>query len=778
MSTAASHKTACILCYVNCGLEVEIDGRQITKVRGDRDNPKSKGYLCQKAARLPYYQGAGDRLTTPLRRKEDGTFEAIDWETAIREIAERLNAIRAHHGGYSFGYYGGGSQGNVLGGPYGFGVMRAMGASLVFNALSQEKTGDFWVNGEMFGGQGVHTAEDVDNAQLLVVLGCNPWMANGFARARDAINSIRKDPDRRMLVIDPRRTEVAEYADLHLRLRPGTDALLLGAILSLIVRRGGEAREFLAERTTGFEEVRAALLNVPVDEWIAAAEVSRSDVEAAVDMILAAPSMTVRVDVGMQQARNSTLNSYLEKLLFLLTGNFAKPGANGLHTWLQPMFGHSKPTDRAPVTGQLKIAGLLPPNTLPAHILTDHPERMRALFVDSSNPANTATNTALVEEALQALELLVVIEIAMTETARFSHYILPAANQFEKWENTLFNWEYPHNFFHARAPLFPPLEGTLIEPEIYTRLLRAMGDMPSDLVLADLRDKAAVDRRDFSEAFSSLIRSDRKYAAVSPSILYETLGKTLPDGAAALAVWWPAAHRCASELGDAVRHAGIEGEGFELGENLFNAIITRRSGFAFSHLEYDQTWRLIRHGDGKVHLAVREMLDWLARLDPAEAEPDATYPLMLIGGQRRHYNANQIIRDPRWRKNDPDGALHLHPDDLATYGGQEGGWMAVETKVGRVVVRVESDPALRKGQASLPHGYGQVFDTTEGQVTVGPRLNILTDCDDCDPIAKTPYHKNVAIRVRPATPDEIVSMERQARVIATMGAPAGKSISV
>jgi anaerobic selenocysteine-containing dehydrogenase len=103
--------------------------------------------------------------------------------------------------------------------------------------------------------------------------------------------------------------------------------------------------------------------------------------------------------------------------------------------------------------------------------------------------------------------------------------------------------------------------------------------------------------------------------------------------------------------------------------------------------------------------------------------------------------------------------------------------MAVETRVGRIVVRVEADPALRKGQASLPHGYGQVFDTPEGQVTVGPRLNILTDCDDCDPIAKTPYHKNVAIRVEPATPHEVVGMERQARIIATMGSTAGKSAS-
>jgi anaerobic selenocysteine-containing dehydrogenase len=183
-----------------------------------------------------------------------------------------------------------------------------MSASLHFTALSQEKTGDFWVNGKLFGSQNCHTAEDVDNTDLLVVLGCNPWMANGFARARDAIKAIRKDSARKLLVIDPRRTEVAEDADLHLRLRPGTDAYLLGAILSLIVRRGGEAKEFLAQRTVGFETVRDALLQVPVDDWIRAADVPRAQVEEAVDMILAAPSMTVRVDVGMQQraTRRST----------------------------------------------------------------------------------------------------------------------------------------------------------------------------------------------------------------------------------------------------------------------------------------------------------------------------------------------------------------------------------------------------------------------------------------------------------------------------------------
>jgi anaerobic selenocysteine-containing dehydrogenase len=429
------------------------------------------------------------------------------------------------------------------------------------------------------------------------------------------------------------------------------------------------------------------------------------------------------------------------------------------------MWGHSKPNDVAPVTGQQKIAGLTPPNDLPAHILTDHPERMRALFVDSGNPANSVTNTALVEQALDALELVVTVDVAMSETARHSHYVLPAANQYEKWENTLFNLEYPHNYFHLRAPLFDPLPGTLPEPEIYTRLLRAMGDMPDDTTLADLRRKAAEDRPAFAVAFRELLKSDPKFSAVGPSILYETLGPLLPDGAAAAAVWWLGAHKCASELGDAVRRAGLEGEGFELGENLFAAILAGRSGIAFTHVEYDETWSLLRHADQRVRLAVPELLEWLARLDPADAEPDPDYPLMLIGGQRRHYNANQIIRDPRWRKNDPGGALHLHPDDLEAVGGAEGDWMAVVTRVGRIVVRAEVDENLRPGQASLPHGYGQIYDTPAGQVTVGPQLNLLTDCDDCDPIARTPYHKNVAVRVERATEIEIRAMlEQEARI--------------
>jgi len=682
--------TACILCYINCGIEVATNGREIVRVRGDKAHPGTHGYLCQKAQRINFYQNHADRLTTPLRRLPHGGFEAINWDTALTEIAQKLNALRTEYGGKAFAFYGGGGQGNHLGGAYGVSLMRAMGSANYYSALSQEKTGDFWVNGFLFGAQTAHTTEDVEHCDLLVVLGCNPWLAHGFRNARNFINEIKKDPHRHLLVIDPRRTEVAEAADLHLQLQPGADAFLLSAILSMILQRGGEAAEFLTTHTVGFDEVREALLNVPIDDWIRHAGVTRAEVERAVEMILAAEAMSVRVELGIQQGRHSTLNSYLEKLLFLLTGNFGRKGTNNLHSWLQPLWGNSR-GERSAVSGQEQIAGLYPPNRLPAEILTDHPDRIRAVWVDSSNPLNTAADTKAMEAAFQALDLVVVVDVALTETAVLADYVLPAASQYEKWEYTLFTFEFPTNYIHLRPPLFTPLPGTLPEPEIYTRLLRYMGDLPSETELLELRKLATQDHSAFHKQFMTFLGDRRTLAAIAPVVLYETLGRTFPDGSGAACLLWLAAHRLAAEQPDAVRATGLEGEGPVLGEALFEKIRTSPSGAAFSAHAYEQVWSLIKHKDRKIHLAVPQLLTWLQSLDPAKEQIDQHYPFMLIAGQRRWYNANQIFRTPAWRKDDPDGALHIHPDDITLLNAMDGGWMTVETHTGSLVVRIAAD---------------------------------------------------------------------------------------
>src|SRR5215471_14378555 len=560
MPSSDWRKTACNLCYVNCGLEVLVENERIIKVRGDRDNPKSQGYLCNKAARIPFYAHHRDRLTTPLRRRADGGFDAIDWDTAIAEIAARLREVVERHGGKSIALYGGGGQGNHAGGAYANAMLRALGSRHVFNALSQEKTGDFWVNGHMFGSQTCHTAEDVHHCDLLFVIGANPWIAHGFPNARDHLNQIRKDPNRKLIVIDPRRTETAEMADLHLAVRPGADAFLLGAILATLVRRDALDHEFLREHTTGFAEVKEALLEIPVETWAAAAGIGLAEIERCADMMAQAKAMTVRVELGIQQGVNSTLNSYLEKLLIMLTGSFGRKGTNQLHSWLQPLWGNS-PTQRYAATDSEVIAGLLPPNVFPLAVLADHPDRLRAVWIDSSNPANTAANTEEVEKALRALDLCVVVDVAMTETAHLAHYVLPASSQYEKTEFTLFSFEFPRNYFHVRAGVVAPLPGTLPEPEIYLRLARAIGLLPGDNALAPLREAASHSRAAFAAEFRAFLGANPTAAPLGALVLYNTLGATLPDGVAAAAPLWPAAQACAKRSPQAVRRAlGANGD--------------------------------------------------------------------------------------------------------------------------------------------------------------------------------------------------------------------------
>jgi len=167
--------TACILCECNCGIEVRLggdDGRRFERIRGDKAHPASHGYTCEKALRLDHYQNGRHRLTSPMRRRADGTYEEIDWDTAINEIADRFAVVRDTHGGESIFYYGGGGQGNHLGGSYSTATRGALGSRFRSSALAQEKTGEFWVNAKMLG---THVRGDFEHTEVAVFFGKNPW---------------------------------------------------------------------------------------------------------------------------------------------------------------------------------------------------------------------------------------------------------------------------------------------------------------------------------------------------------------------------------------------------------------------------------------------------------------------------------------------------------------------------------------------------------------------------------------------------------------------------
>jgi anaerobic selenocysteine-containing dehydrogenase len=742
-------QTACILCSINCGIEVQLDGRRIARVRGDRAHPASHGYTCEKPARLDHYQNGRHRLTTPLRRRADGGFEAVDWDTAIREVAARFAHVRDRFGGASILYYGGGGQGNHLPGAYARATRGALGSTYASNALAQEKTGEFWVDGRLYGRPSCHTAPDFEHAEVAVFLGKNPWQSHGFPRAREALRKLAKDPARALVVIDPRRTETAELADFHLQVRPGTDAFALAALLALVVEEGGVDRAFVEARTVGAEDVLTALAEVPIADYCARAGLEAADVRAVARRIARASSLSILEDLGVQQAPHSTLNSYLEKLVVLLTGNFGKRGGVNLHTQFGALIGRGAGDRRSPVGNHRIIGGMIPCNAIPEEILTDHPKRFRALLVESANPAHSLADSQRMRQAIEALDFVVAIDVALSETGRLADYVLPASSQFEKWEATFFTLEFPTNAFHLRRPILEPLPGTLPEPEIHRRLVRALGAY-TDADLAPLHAAAAKGREAYAAAFFAALAARPALASVAPVVLYETLGPTLPDGAAAASAIWALAHQCAQAYPESLRRAGFDGaSSFEQGERLFEAILAGRSGVIFSVDEPEESFARIVHPDGRVHLAVPELLEELRALhaeDPAERDP--AFPFVLAAGERRTSTANTIYRDPEWRRKDAQGALRMSPEDAARLGIADGGRARITTKRGSAEAIVEITDTLRPGHVTLPNGLGLAYpDATGAETVVGVPPNELTASEDRDPVAGTPWHKHVRARV-------------------------------
>ncbi len=740
-------KTVCILCSVNCGVEVKLDGRHITRVRGNREHVASHGYACEKAQRLDYYQNGRDRLTSPLRRRPDGSFEQVSWDIAIREVAERLVHVRDTYGGASIFYYGGGGQGNHLVGSYGASTRRALGSVFSSNALAQEKTGEFWVDHMLFG---TGLSGCYQHAEVAMFVGKNPWQSHGFQRARSILRDIAADPNRALIVMDPRRTETAEMADYHLRVRPGTDAFCLAAILGVLVQEDLIDRDFIRDRTQNSDELFAALTDVPVADYCERAGVTAALVREVARRIARASSVSVYEDLGIEQSLHSTLNSYLEKLLFAVTGTVGKAGGMNAGTSLTGMFGGALSSQTSPVGGHRIIGGLIPANVIPDEILTGHPGRFRAMLIESENPAHSVADSARMREALRALDFVVVIDVAMTESAREAHYVLPASSQYEKWEATFFGAAFhaeTHyaNTFTLRAPILDPIPGTLAEGEIHRRLVRAIGAM-SDEDLAPLHAAAVKGRTAYAKELTRVVSDRPHLAQVMTVLLYETLGPTLGAGNENAASVWGIAHNFARRYPESLRRAGFSGEGGELGEALFDAILSNRSGVVVSIDPYEETWRRI-HG-GRINLAIPDLMPELKSLRDEHPSCDPEFPFVLSAGQRRSSTANTIIRDPQWRPKDPVGALWMNPADASSLGVQSGGRVRIITKRASAESVVVLTDTMLPGHVALPNGTGLWYPDREGQeFQHGVAPNELTVTEDRDWFAGTPFHKHVPARI-------------------------------
>ncbi|WP_319406565.1 molybdopterin-dependent oxidoreductase [uncultured Desulfosarcina sp.] len=776
------HKTGCVLCAQNCGLEVKVAGNRMVKVRPDKANPRSLGYACRKGLNVAHHQHHADRLTHPLKRTANG-FERISWDRAITEISQKLKTVVNEHGPRSYAYMGGGGQGCHFEAGFGRTLMKLLGSQYHYNAVAQELTGYFWACGRHTGRQTDFHIPDEPRADMLLAVGWNGMESHQMPRAPLVLKEFSRNPDKLLVVIDPRKSKTASLADIHLPVRPGADALMVRAMIAIILGNGWENRAYIESHTTGFDRIRPWFENFAVEEALA---VCGLDVNPVVDLCheLGRRRWCLHTDLGIYMNRHSTLASCLYNLLLAVCGRLCVPGGNVIPGKFMPIGAHTDERGpqnwRTAATDFPILMGYSPPNVLPEEILGDHPDRIRSVIVCASNPLRSYADTTAYEKALDRLDLLVTIELAMTETARLSHYVLPARSGYESWDGTFFTWTWPEIYFQMRRPIIEPNGEPLECGEIFMRIADAMGLIPA---LPDAIYQAAKkDRFAFAVELMTLARSTPGLMKAIPFILSKTLGREMGSGN--LAALWGLLFTAPGKLRKDALRAGFAEEGWgesirsapgrlptivksmirnrslaplaglhpraNYGEKLFQAVMDHPEGLWLGKSDATANMSAIRTPSGRIDLHIPEMDAWIADLTPereaAALAPDPDFPLILMAGRHVRTNANTLMRNPEWNQGRRACTLAINADDAVALGLVDGQQVSVFTAAGRETIELEVSSRTRAGQVVMPHGFGLNY---QGRVT-GANVNRLTKGTNRDPLAGTPLHRYVPCRVEAA----------------------------
>ena len=727
-------KTACVLCSNRCGLEVQVENNRITKVRPDKDNPVSEGYICRKGMNIAFHQHNAERVLYPLKKVGD-KFERVSWDQAISEIAGKLKDILEQHGLRSLAAMTGGGESST----YGNRIVRRLGG-YQYTAANQEFAGRYWAHGLTLGNQGLTFVSDHDNSNMLLLIGKNPLMSHNYAQSRRRLLKMSKDADRLLVVVDPRQSETARIANIHLPIRPGTDALMVKSMIAIILREGMHNREYIDKYTEGFDEILPWFSNFDVE---AALKVCELDYEQVFTVCreFATRRSCLHDDLGVLMNRHSALVSYLLVVLMVICGRIGVPGGNyivGGGIYSDP---NDPKTWRTQVTDIPAINGMFPPNVMPEEIMSDHPDRLRAVFNFAANPLRSFADTTAYEEAFRRLDLLVVGDIVMSETAALAHYVLPSKTAYESWN---INPDKGFSDVYSRIP--PPVveaEGEQKEGgEMFTLLADAMGLIPE---LPESLYKAAESGniRDYRDALMDYISANPESIRVVQFIAMKTLGKVI--GSAHLASHFTTFMQRSKDQQEEAAKAGFV-PGPDQGLDIYQAIIDHPEGVLVGKRDPDKNIEGLATKSGRIQLYNREVEEWVKKINPADEEeglkPDEKFPLILMAGRHMDMNANTDMRDPAWNEGRRYCTLAMHPADAEEMGFTDGQTVRVSTEAGEETIEVEVSPDTRKGHVIIPHGFGLVYDGAE----YGINVNRLTKNTNRDQFG-TPMHRYVRCRV-------------------------------
>jgi anaerobic selenocysteine-containing dehydrogenase len=749
MTERIAYRT-CPLCEAGCGLEITLthgdDGRETVKrIRGDRDDVFSAGFICPKGSTLGHLHDDPDRLRRPVVRR-DGEFVEVDWDEAFATIEAGLMPLLGQHGRDACAIYLGNPGAHSLG-PlmYNRTLIKSLGTRNRFSASTVDQRPKELSAGLMFGSVAV-PVPDLDRTDFLMILGANPHASNGsLCTAPDFPGRLDRLQERggTLVVVDPRRSETAERADVHLAIRPGGDAHLLAAIANVLLADGLAAPGRLAEHTADLEGLADAMAPYTPERVEHATGIDADTIRRLAHDLAAAPTAAVYGRIGTCTQEFGTLASWLVDIVNLLSGNLDRVGGA-----MFPMGAVGQPSTKgAPGSGRgirvgratSRVAerpesfGEFPVTALPEEIETPGDGQVRALITVAGNPVASNPNADRLDAALASLEFMVSIDPYINETTRHADVILPPPSALEKshYDIALLNFAV-HNVANYSPAVIETEPG---QPEEWEIMLRLAGLLAGAGVDPDVD---AIDDQVADAMLGAAVRDEHgKVHGREPAELREQL----------------AGRRGPERLLDIMLRTGPYGDGFGADpEGLSLARLEAEPhGVDLGPLQPDRIPDVLRTPSGKI-----EVLPDLIRADLPRLEASLDRPadeLVLVG--RRHVRSNnswmhnvRVLTKGRNRC-----TLQVHPDDADRLGLADGAPARVRSRVGEVSIDVEVTDGIRPGVVSIPHGFGQNLPGVRLRVAQeyrGVNTNVLTDEHFTDPVSGNIALNGVPVTVSPA----------------------------
>lgn len=678
-----THHRACHLCEAMCGLTITTDSHgALTDIRGDEADPLSRGYICPKAAAIADIHADPDRLRRPLKRVGAG-WEEIGWEQAFDEVAHRLRKVWRAHGRDAVGVYQGNPNVHNLGSmTAGQLFIRSLRTRNRFSATSADQLPRMLVSQLMYGQQLLMAVPDLSRTDHLLIIGGNPLVSNGSLMTapgmRRRLAEIRRRGGR-VVVIDPRRTETARAADEHHHIRPGTDALLLLAMIRTILDEGLQRLGHLAAHLVGLERVRTACGPYSPERVAATVGIDADRIRSLARGLANAERGVCYGRIGVCTQEFGTLASWAVELLNILTGHMDAVGGAlvsnpaidvaDVFAWL----GDTGTFDsyRSRVRGLPEYWGELPVVVMAEEMDTPGAGRIRALVTSAGNPVLSIPNGARLERALPSLELMVSVDIYLNETTRHAHYILP--------------------------PTFGP------EDDHYDLALHMMAVHNTTRYSPAIVPRKADQRHDW-EIYWELTKR-----LVGPGPLGGVTRRLLGglDGLAN--------PRTLVRMGLAHGPYRLD----------LDAVVAQPHGVDLGPLRPSLIGRLAGR---PIQLAPELLLSDMPRLEARIDRP--TVPMQLIGRRQLRGNNSWMHNSQRLVKGRDRCTLLMHPNDAARLGIQSGDRVRISSRVGAVLAPVDVSDEMMPGVVSLPHGWGHGRDGIRLGIAAahpGVSVNDMTD---------------------------------------------------